>query len=438
MGVLAQGAANPIRKVTGLHAGDYERNELRLEVESPRAARGVPYNGARMSIVANTPAGGSREQDGRLRSFWSRVTEGLEIQELWGQFISEAKEGYGLYSKDVDWDEVQLEKKRFKRYAKAASALFLAMLMKLSPARRVLLLVALVLLVVEPEFRWGNQQAVSFKLGGIGALILFVLLALELADRVTMKRDLEIAREIQQWLVPSHPPIVPGFDIAFATRPQNTVAGDYFDAFQRPASPANSAASPLMVVIADVAGKSVPAALLMATFQSGLRALSATPQSLEEIAVGLDRYARAHSLEGRRFTTAFLAEVDPATREMRYINAGHNSPILRRASGAIERLSAGGPPFGVPLLEDHEPAYPSAALRLVAGDLLFIFTDGVIEAVDDRGQEFGETRLVPLLQSAPAESAADTLQRVMTRVNAFVGQARQHDDITCLVLRVIT
>jgi phosphoserine phosphatase RsbU/P len=373
-----------------------------------------------------------------LRSFWNRVTEGLELEELWGQFVSEAKAGYGLYSKDVDWDEIHREKRRAKRILKGASALFQAMLMKLSPARRVLLLIALVLLLVQPEFASSSgHHTVSFQLGGIGALILFFLLALELADRVTMKRDLEIAREIQQWLVPDHPPIVPGFDIAFATRPQNTVAGDYYDAFQRPISPDNSATPLLMVAVADVAGKSVPAALLMATFQAGLRALSATPESFEEIAVGLDRYARAYSLEGRRFTTAFLAEVNPTTREMRYINAGHNSPVLRRASGEIERLSTGGPPFGLPLFEDHEPAYPSRTVRLTTGDLLFIFTDGVIEAVDDRGQEFGEARLVPILQSAPTESAADTLKRVMTQVNAFVGNARQHDDITCLVLRVI-
>jgi phosphoserine phosphatase RsbU/P len=395
------------------------------------------YNHPLMSTVANTPARGGRERGRRLRSFWHRVTEGHKLDQLWGQFVSEAKAGYGLYSKDVDWDEIQREKSRFKRFRKAAWALFQAMLMKLSPARRVLLLIALLLLVVQPEFQWGNRQAVSFKLGGIGALILFCLLALELADRVTMKRDLEIAREIQQWLVPSCPPNIPGMDIAFATRAQNTVAGDYYDAFQRPVALENATLPPWMVVIADVAGKSVPAALLMATFQSGLRALSATTQSLEEIAIGLDRYARAHSLEGRRFTTAFLAEIDPATRQMRYINAGHNSPILRRAGGEIERLSTGGRPFGIPLFEDREPAYPSGTVRLASGDLLFIFTDGVIEAVDDRGQEYGEARLLPILETAPKESATETLERIMTQVNTFVGSARQHDDITCLLLRVM-
>jgi phosphoserine phosphatase RsbU/P len=390
-----------------------------------------------MSTAANSPPSPGGETGHRLRRFWQRVTEGLELEQLWGQFLSEAKASYGLYSRDVDWDGIRREKKRWKRFVLAAWALFQAMLMKLSPARRVLLLIAIVLLVFQPEWTSNRVAVGTFRLGGIGALILFVLLALELADRVTMKRDLEIAREIQQWLVPAYPPIVPGFDIAFATRPQNTVAGDYYDAFQRPTAPADSARPPLLVVIADVAGKSVPAALLMATFQSGLRALAATPESLDEIAVGLDRYARAHSLEGRRFTTAFLAEINIDTREMRYINAGHNSPILRRASGEIERLSIGGQPFGVPLLTDEEPSHPSAAVQLASGDLLFIFTDGVIEAVDERGQEFGEARLVPILQFAPPESAADTLKRVMNNVNTFVGYANQHDDITCLIVRLL-
>lgn len=371
-----------------------------------------------------------------VRSFWQRVTEGLAIDQLWGQFVSEAKASYGLYSKDVDWDEIRRERRKVKRFLRAAWAVFQAMLMKLSPARRVLLLIALVLIIVQPEFHWGPQGQANFGLGELGAIILFILLALELADRVTMKRDLEIAREIQQWLVPAHPPFIPGFDIAFATRPQNTVAGDYYDAFLRPVADGNGK-SALLVVVADVAGKSVPAALLMATFQAGLRALAATPESLDEIAAGLDRYARAHSLGGLRFTTAFLAEIDPATREMRYINAGHNDPILRRTTGQIERLTTGGVPFGVPAENDADHIYTAGRVQLAIGDVLIIFTDGVIEAVDGSGQEFTEGRLLPIVLSAPPESAADTLRRVMSEVNLFVGQARQHDDITCLVLRTI-
>ena len=369
----------------------------------------------------------------RARAFWERVTEGLKLQQLWSQFISEAKASYAFYSKDVDWEEIGRGRGRFKRILRAVWAVFLAMLMKLSPSRRVLLLVAILLSTLTIQTGRGASE---FNGAGLSVAILFVLLALELADRVTMKRDLEIAREIQEWLVPDHPPEVPGLDLAFATRPQNTVAGDYYDAFLRPLPTRDPSTHTLLVAVADVAGKSVPAALLMATFQASLRALAATPATLDEIVTGLDRYCRAHSLEGRRFTTAFLAEIDVATHEVLYVNAGHNDPILRRVSGKIERLSSGGPPFGLPLLAENEASYPSARVQLQPGDLLFIFTDGVIEAANDRGTEYGEERLVPCIQNAPPERASESLKRVMADVNAFVGSARQHDDITCLVLRI--
>jgi phosphoserine phosphatase RsbU/P len=361
-----------------------------------------------------------------LRDFWARVTEGLKVSQLWGQFKSEATATYGFYSKDVDREAIDQEKSKFKRFWRTAWGLFLAMLMKLSPARRVLLIIAIILLVVHSE---------NSDFGWLGAVILFLLLALELADRVTMKRDLEIAREIQQWLVPAQPPIVAGMDIAFATRPQNTVAGDYYDAFLRPLPPSGGSSPALLIAVADVAGKSVPAALLMATFQASLRALAATPASLDEIVTGLERYARAHSLEGLRFTTAFLAEINLDTREMCYVNCGHNYPILRRTSGQIERLSTGGPPLGTPLFTEAEISYPSGREQLDPGDLLFIFTDGLVEAVNEAGEEYGEARLLPCVNSIQA-SAANMLARAMTDVNNFVGYARQHDDITALVLRV--
>jgi phosphoserine phosphatase RsbU/P len=378
--------------------------------------------------------GTPRDRAGRLRAFWARVTEGLELGQLWDQFLSEARAGYGFYSGEVDWDQIQRQSRGPRIFWLSLWALFQAMLMKLAPARRVLLLIAIALLIVQPHVQWGKHEF-SIELGGLGTLILFLLLALELADRVTMKRDLEIAREIQQRLVPETAPVVSGFDIAFRMRPQNTVAGDYYDAFLRPLPDANGRQS-LLIIVADVAGKSVPAALLMATFQASLHALSATPANLQEIVMGLNRYTCAHSLDGRRFTTAFLAQINPETREIEYTNAGHNHPILRRRSGRIERLSTGGPPFGLPLITQTAVNYESGKLQLDPHDLLFIFTDGLVEAVNDSGQEFGEARLISLIASAPQESAAATLERVMGEVNAFVGSARQHDDITSMVVRV--
>jgi len=388
------------------------------------------------SAPAPVPKGRQKKprSQGGLPAFWRRITEGLELEQLWGQFKADAKEGYGLYSRDVDWEKVR-QKKGLRKAFSAAWALFQAMLMKLSPARRVLLLIAVFLLIFNPEFHTASKGQVSFNLQGLAGTILFLLLAMELADRVTMKRDLEIAREIQSWLVPAAAPSFPGVDIAFATRPANTVAGDYYDAFVRSGAPAGEAHSTedarLLVVVADVAGKSVPAALLMATFQASLRALAATPSSLLDLVAGLNRYACAHSLGGLRFTTAFLGEWDPRTRTLAYVNAGHNPPLLRHVSGSIERLETGGLPLGIEI----DKTYESASATLDPGDLLLIYTDGVIEAFDVDNVEYGEPRLLSLLLSVPAESAAETLKRLMGDVDAFVGPARQHDDVTCLVLR---
>jgi serine phosphatase RsbU (regulator of sigma subunit) len=378
----------------------------------------------------------------QLDTFWQRVTEGLEIQALWTQFVSEARASYDLYSREVDWEALARET-RGRRVLKTASALFWAMIMKLSPARRVFLLIALFFAIAAlsgsqvtisiSEHRYEAALPNNFLSVLLAVAALLFLLALELADRVTMKRDLEIAREIQRWLVPEVPPQVPGVDIAFASRPANTVGGDYYDAFLREIVGPAAASQPLLLVVADVAGKSVPAALLMATFQASLRTLAAAPTSLVELVAGMNRYACAHSLGGRRFTTAFFAELDPATRALSYIRAGHDVPVLRRASGRFERLDAGHLPLGI----DPGARYEGHTTTLAPGDLLLIFTDGLTEAVNEKDQEYGESRLLEALHATTGGSAERTLKNLMAAVETFVGHTPQQDDITCLVVRIL-
>src|ERR1700685_4444636 len=296
-----------------------------------------------MSAPPNVPVSPPRPRQrfARTRDFWERVSEGRRIDDLWGQFAADARASYGFYGKDVDWDEIN-RRSRWRRPFHIAKQFFWALLMKLSPARRVLLLAGLAMRVFSELNSHANAgSAAGFDLELAGALLVFLLLSLELADKVTMKRDLEIAREIQSWLVPSHAPVVSGADIAFSTRPQNSVAGDYYDAFY----PVAEDQTKLMVVIADVAGKSVPAALLMATLQASLRTIAALPGSLLELVGRLNEYACAQNQGGTRFTTAFLAELEPATGRLTWINAGHNWPVLRRVSGAVERLETGGWPL---------------------------------------------------------------------------------------------
>lgn len=363
----------------------------------------------------------------RFRHFWQRVSEGRELDDLWSQFAADARASYGFYGKDVDWEEIQ-KKPRWHRPFHIAKEFFWALLMKMTAARRVLLVVALVMLVISgPKFQLAKNIAFDFNLETAAALLLLLLLALELADKVTMKRDLEIAREIQTWLVPSKAPEVAGADIAFATRPQNSVAGDYYDAFY----PNPEERERLVVVIADVAGKSVPAALLMATLQASLRTIAGEGASVADLAARLNRYACAHSMDGRRFTTAVLCEYDLASRQLTYVNAGHNAPILRRANGTLQTLEAGGLPLGIELGAKYE----TASLELKPGDALIFFTDGVVEAINESGEEFGNERWVGAVRNMPDWKAQETLQFLMKRVDDFVGATRQFDDITCLVFR---
>jgi hypothetical protein len=369
----------------------------------------------------------------KVNRFWKRVTEGLELNQLWSQFEKDARASYRLYAKDLEAKQSELEQPG-RKFIHTAQQFFWAILEKLTPARRVLLLVAMLLLIFNPRFDWHDQSgshimSLDFRL--YGGLLLFIILILEVGDRVVMKRDLQIAREIQTWLLPNEPPKVPGIEVAFQTRPANTVAGDYYDMFLRPKGTPDE--NHVLLAVADVAGKSIPAAMLMATFQASLRTLSVTPSSLQELVASINRYACTNSQGGLRFTTAFLADLDPETRTLTYINAGHNQPMLCRKSGALERLDAGGLPIGI----SADAPYESGSVVLAPGDWLVIFTDGVIEAMNTRGDEYGENRLLAAVATSSNGTPNEMMQRIMTDLDVFVGNTPQHDDVTCLLLKVV-
>jgi hypothetical protein len=370
----------------------------------------------------------------KINRFWLRVTEGLALNQLWSQFEKDARASYRLYAKDLEAKQDEIERPG-RRFIHVAQQFFWAVLEKLTPARRLLLLIALVFLIFNQQVDWhdqsGNMHIVSFDFRLYGGLLLLLILILEVGDRVVMKRDLEIAREIQTWLLPNEPPNVPGIEVAFQTRPANTVAGDYYDVFVRPKGAPNE--NHVLMAVADVAGKSIPAAMLMATFQASLRTLSVTESSLPELVGSINRYACTNSQGGLRFTTAFLAELDPATRTLTYINAGHNQPMLCRKSGALERLDEGGLPIGI----RAEASYQSGSVVLAPGDWLVIFTDGVVEAMNTRGDEYGEPRLLAAIATSSVGSPGQMMERIMTDLDVFVGNTPQHDDVTCLLVKVV-
>jgi sigma-B regulation protein RsbU (phosphoserine phosphatase) len=353
---------------------------------------------------------------------WRRLTAGMELDDLWSQFKSEAEASARPFKQDVNRQSQQ--DKSWTHPFKIFVAISSSILKKLSPPRRIFLLLTIVLAVfsiVDLEFLFFTRE-VELLLAFIGLLLLLVMV---LGDHISMKRDIEIAREIQRWLVPRVPPEVAGVDMAFATRPAKMVAGDYYDAFRRALD------GPLLIAVADVAGKSVPAAMLMATFQASLRALAGSRGSLSDLVAGLNRQACSNNMNGRRFTTAFLAELDPVTGTLNYLCAGHNPPMLKHQDGTIERLKSESIPLGIEINEKYE----TGRTVLERGDVLIIYTDGVTEARDEDGKEFGEARLLALAGQPLEDRAAMTLSTIMRKLDEFVGGAPQHDDITCLVVR---
>jgi len=360
------------------------------------------------------------------------VSEGLEVNQLWSQLEKDARSSYRLYSAGLT--ERQTGQSGRQRGWYIAKALFWAIIEKLTPARRVLLLLALFLLFFpsggfEYKNQAGHVEVFSLDLHVWGGLLMFAVLLLELADRVVMKRDLEIAKDIQAWLLPGAPLQIPGYQIAYATRPANTVAGDYYDVILRPGPTLSD--NRVLFVVADVAGKSIPAAMLMATLQASLRTLSSSSAPLPELITGLNHYACSNSQGGARFTTAFFAELDSLTGEVVHINAGHNAPILRRASGTIERLEVGGIPLGI----TEGVPYEVGRTRLDAGDYLVIFTDGVVEAFNKNDEEYGEQKLLGVVNHAADGAPPQLLQSLLADLDGFVGNTPQHDDMTCLLLK---
>jgi len=192
--------------------------------------------------------------------------------------LADARASYGFYDRDVDWEEIQ-KLPRWRRPLHVAKEFFWALLLKMSPARRVLLLIAFVMLVMSV-----SKSQMNFEV--IAVMLFLLLLSLELADKVTMKRDLEIAREIQSWLVPSQAPEVAGADIAFAT-PAAEFRCRRITMTRSTRIPITT--EKLMLVVADVAGKSVPAALLMATLQASLRTVAVENAPLAILWRGLNR-----------------------------------------------------------------------------------------------------------------------------------------------------
>ncbi len=246
----------------------------------------------------------------------------------------------------------------------------------------------------------------------------------EALERERLEREMQVAAEIQRQILPKGAPAVPGYQLVGWNRPARQVGGDYYDLLALPDGR-------MELVVGDVSGKGIPAALMVSTLHSALRLL------LDQAGFGpslLDRLNR-HILEStapNKFITMLIAELEPWSGILRYLNAGHNPGLLLRAeSGRVEELSAGGVPLG--LLPNSR--YLPREVVMEPGDLLCIYSDGITEAESVTEEEFGTERLIDILRRHGGRPLQEVLEEIQTAVARFATGMPQYDDQTVVLLR---
>ena len=250
----------------------------------------------------------------------------------------------------------------------------------------------------------------------------------EVAQRERLNRELEIAKEVQEHLFPQRLPSAAGLDYCGRCSPAREVGGDYYDFLDLPEGR-------LGVAIGDVSGKGIGAALMMASLEASLRSLASVCRDLAELMKRVNSLIYEAS-SASRYATLFYAEYDPLSRRLSYVNAGHNPPVILRKSGEacqVFRLEAGGPVIGI-----LQQSYQQESFRLEPGDLVVLFTDGVSESMNNRNEEWGEESFIELAKTCHGLAAFEVMTRILAAAEAFAGGASQHDDMTLVVLRMLT
>ncbi|MFZ0285700.1 MAG: SpoIIE family protein phosphatase [Terriglobales bacterium] len=249
----------------------------------------------------------------------------------------------------------------------------------------------------------------------------------EVAQRERLNREVEIAREVQERLFPQTLPPIAGVDYAGACRPALGVGGDYYDFLALPGGQ-------LGIAIGDVSGKGIAAALMMASLQASLRGeATRAPENLAALMSNVNRLVYEAS-SSNRYATFFYAQYNPTTRQLIYVNAGHNPPMLFHGTGSsmrLSRLEIGGTVVG--LLETYP--YEQGSLKIEPGDVFVAFTDGISESMNGADEEWGEKALIETVKTCAGLGPSETITRIMQAADTFVAGAKQHDDMTLVVLR---
>jgi hypothetical protein len=397
--------------------------DLRQRLEGLAARLGGGVRPGKMAAGARPGAKTDYWQS--VQDLFTRDVTGRGLGDLVGH---EAPDALRFFARDVDVASLR-SRPWYERYPAWAFQVLQAVAYRLSPARRLLFAVAMVVLLVgwiSQVVAWfaGPRMMVgAFSWVLFAGTLLLLLLVVELRDKLALKGDLEVARQIQFGLLPFEPYQRGGITVEAHMRPANTVGGDYFDIIELPEGH-------LALVMGDVAGKGMPAALLMALLQGSLRTLLTAGHRGGELLAKLNAHL-VSNIPSNRLVTLFLAELDPVSGTLRYVNAGHNAPFLVRPGAGAQRLPATSMALGVV----GDSTFDTQEARLLPGDQLFLFTDGVTEAFDPKDVEYGEERLEGVLKANAAAPGRALIDAVLADVTAFCRGAAPRDDMTLMLVR---
>jgi sigma-B regulation protein RsbU (phosphoserine phosphatase) len=249
----------------------------------------------------------------------------------------------------------------------------------------------------------------------------------EAAEKIQIEKDLRIANEVQRILLPSEPPVIEGFEVAGTNIPARYVSGDYFDYIPLDENRCG-------IVIADVSGKGIPAALLMAMARTALRLLAKGDAAPAEVIRRLNAQLYPDIREDMFISLAFVV-IDRRSGELRLVRAGHDAPLVYRAADkSVTKVNPPGMAVGIDSGGAFNRVTNEFSLLLEPGDCLVLYTDGVTEAQDRNGDEFGLEAMIRSVQASASEGAAGIVQRVTSDVKAFIGDQPPHDDITLITI----
>ena len=310
----------------------------------------------------------------------------------------------------------------YKRGFFLAWWLFKSMMLKLTPARRILFFVGFVLILASRSVGIQDDQIQTSNWEVLGGFLLVFVLMLELKDKLLARDELEAGQKVQNALMPERSPNVPGWSLWLFTRPANEVGGDLVD-FLR----INEERSG--VVLADVAGKGLQAALLMVKLQATIRALASDFQSTSDLMSRINKIFHRDT-PSNMFASLLYVELRDNSGELRFVNAGHFPPVLLGSSG-IREMSKGETGLGLV----SASSYSEQIQTLQRGETFLAYSDGLTEARNEQGDFFGTERLFRLLSRLGAYSVEGMGQAITSELDQFVGEARANDDLSLIILR---